>query len=148
MTAPVRPQRGRRSARFVLLGGIAAVLAVALPAVPRDQALLLKLDDAHADVRRIDATWTRAGDHEPIGGVTLRFASPAPRLVRHPLSAPNGEYLLTIDVERAETSRPPQGTLPRDADAPATSASRTHFERRVRLAGEPATVLLDDGVAR
>ncbi len=125
----------RRISRALMLAGLVVVAIVVLPSLPHAQQIVFRLGDDHDDVRRIDATWTRAGEREPLGGVTLRFTPPAPRSVHHDLSVPDGDYVLAIDVEHVETSRAGQGTLP--------GAATAHYVRRVRLHGGETTVALE-----
>lgn len=129
----------RRASRALLLAGVVLVAALVLPSLPRAQQLVFRLGDDHGQVRRIDATWRRAGEREPFGGVTLRFSQAAPRSVRHALKVPDGDYVLAIDVEHAETSRSGRGTLPG-----AATASNEHYVRRVHLDGGETTIALVD----
>lgn len=134
----------RRLSRAILLLGVGAAAAIALPSIPRSQEMVFQLGTDRSDVRRIDASWTRAGEREPFGGVTLRFAGTAPRAVRHSLSVPDGEYVLAIDVERAETSQPPRGTLDPGVAAPDPARlSSTHYVRRIHLQGGETTIALE-----
>lgn len=123
--------------RLVLVGGLALAAVVVAPAIPRDQTLVFRLGDAVQPVRRLEATWTRDGQDEPTGGVTLSFPDHAPRRVRHELHVPNGKYVLAIVVERApETSPRGRATLP------AEHTARVHYVRRVDLEGGETIVPL------
>ena len=131
MSAPTpRPSRLRAVAsRALLLGGAALAVVTIAPALPREQNVVFVVG-RDPPVRKLDVRWTRAGDAEPTGGVTLRFDRGAPRRVRHRFSAPNGEYELEGAVARAAPG------------ANAKPGAETSFARRVRLEGHETVVLL------
>jgi len=110
-------------ALLVLGGGLVAALLA--PAIPEDQTVIFRLRED--DVRSLSATFTRRGDDEPLGGVTLAFDGHAPRDVTHRVALPNGEYVLTIDVGRDE----------------GTSAAQTSMMRQVILQGGVTTVFVE-----
>ncbi len=72
----------------------------------------------------LDASWTREGHGEPLGGVKLTFRERAPRHVRHQFSSPNGDYSLAIRL-RGERGDP-----------------ETTYSRRVTLTGDETVVPL------
>lgn len=118
----------RYGARALLLVGIAVAALELAPAVPREHGLVFELDDPR-QVRRLDATWTDLGASEPRGGVTLRFDRPPPRRIRHAVTLPHGNYVLTIDVERRM----------------AGATRQTTHTRRVSLQGGETTIVLTEG---
>ena len=77
-------------------------------------------------MRRVTLTW-ETPDGEPLGGATLH-PSGASRELSHTLRLPNGEYVLSIEVERAQG---PVGGIDFE----------TH-RSRVELQGEPTTLYL------
>jgi hypothetical protein len=110
--------------RALLLLAAALVAALLAPAIPRDQTVIFRL--AENDVKSLSATFTRHGDDEPLGGVTLAFDGHAPRDVTHRVALPNGEYVLTIDVGRERAS-----------------AAQTTMMRQVILQGGVTTVFVE-----
>jgi hypothetical protein len=111
-----------------VIGAAATAWAIA-PTVPHDQEIRIVFRTlAPRPVRRVTLTWEVPGG-EPLGGVTLH-PSGASRELSHTLRLPNGEYVLNIDVERAQG---PTGA----------TAIETH-RSRVELQGEPTTLYLSD----
>jgi len=115
----------RHAPRALLLLGVGVVAVVLAPAIPEDQTVIFRL--AADDVKSLSATFTRRGDDEPLGGVTLAFDGHAPRDVTHRVALPNGEYVLTIDVGREERS----------------PAAQTSLMRQVILQGGVTTVFVE-----
>lgn len=136
------PRRGynwkRHLPRLVLLGGLALAAVVVAPTIPRDQTLVFRLGEEVQPVRRLEATWTRYGQDEPTGGVTLTFPDHAPRLVRHQLHVPNGQYVLAIVLERAA----PETTSRERANLRGEHTARIRYVRRVDLEGGKTIVPL------
>ncbi len=136
------PRRGynwrQHLPRLVLLGGLAVAAVVVAPTIPRDQTLVFRLGEEVQPVHRLEATWTRYGQEEPTGGVTLTFPDHAPSRVRHQLHVPNGQYVLAIVLERAapETTSRGRANLPREHTA------RIRYVRRVDLEGGETLVPL------
>ena len=126
---PERPQPlwRRLAARAALIGGLALLVAVVFPTVPREQTFVFRVSDA-STVRRLDVSFTREGEQRPESGVTLRYPVAAPATVRHTASLENGRWLLTIGVERELSS----------------GRKETSFERRVTLEGGETVVVLED----
>jgi hypothetical protein len=137
LTEPGSNQRSpgwrQRVPRLLLAAGLLVAAAEFLPSMPREQTLVFRLADAQS-VRRLDAAWTRAGESQPRGGVTLRFPSGANREVERRVSAPNGRYVVSVSVER-QTSAPSGATLGR---------TRKSYVRRVCLAGGETIIALED----
>ncbi len=114
-------QRGRAVVlRVALVGVVAALVGLLVPALPSDQRLVFVVDDPA--VTRLDATWTAHGEADPRGGVSLHFDRPTPRRVRHVANLPNGEYDFVVELGRGP------------------SVPKTTVARRVRLEGEEATI--------
>ncbi len=139
-SAEPRPPRDwrHRAPRLLLLAGLAIAALVVAPAIPRDQTLVFRLDEGLQPVRMLTATWTRYGQEEPTGGVTLRFPDHAPRHVRHKLRVPNGEYVLSIALERGV----PETTSPGRANLGGEHTARIEYVRRVDLEGGETLVVL------
>lgn len=134
-----QPYNWRRHVpRLLLVVGVAIAAAIVAPSLPHDQTLVFRLGEGVQPVRKLSATWTRAGQDEPAGGVTLRFADHAPASVRHKLRLRNGSYLLTIDLERAA----PQTTSPGRATLGGKHTAQIHYLRRVDLEGGETVVVL------
>jgi hypothetical protein len=126
--APTRPWR-RRVARLLLVAGIALAASQLLGRAPSEQNLEFRLGAERASVRRIEATWTPAGEREAAGGVTLRFAEGAPARVRHRVSLPNGRYELAVEVTRQERG---------------SGERQTTTSRQVTLEGGETLISLED----
>lgn len=125
MGADTEPRAGLSwrpiAVRLVLLGGLALAVALVAPELPRDQTVVFRLG---APVSALEASWTRAGQAEPTGGVTLTFPGNSPRRVRHEFSCPNGDYSLEIRVK------------------PRTGGPDALYSRRVTLSGHETVVPL------
>jgi hypothetical protein len=140
-------------ARLVLIGGVAFVVSYVSKSAPHEQSIRVRLDGRA--LTRIQGVVTKWGDDEPTAGFSQDFpaSAPAPRVVRHEFSAPNGTYIVVINcTERvdeepasagggedgARDSAAMNGARDRDGDrAPKASPKliETTFERRVSLAG-------------
>jgi hypothetical protein len=118
----------RFATRAALLLGLGVVASQVLPLVPREQTLVLRVG-AEPRVERVSLTYAREGEHEPLGGATLRPPAASPGSVRHDVSLPNGSYLVTIAVER------------RAADG---GTRETSTERRVTLQGGEVVLPVED----
>lgn len=121
----------RHLPRLVLLAGLAAVAISLAPSIPRHQTLVFHLGEGLRPVRRLEATWTRYNQDTPSGGVRLTFPEGAPASVRHRISVPNGEYVLTIVVERVT----PETTSRGRATLAGKRTIRIRYVRRVDLEG-------------
>ncbi|MDF3069747.1 MAG: hypothetical protein K0R38_5348, partial [Polyangiaceae bacterium] len=84
-------------ARVVLVGGAVFVLTYLGKTAPHDQTVAVRLNGR--DVTRIQGIVTKLGDSEPTAGFSQNFSPsmPAPRVVRHAFSAPNGTYIVVIN---------------------------------------------------
>jgi hypothetical protein len=127
---PRVPAWRRYAARLVLLGGLAAVLAVVSPTIPREQRLVLRVPNGAA-VKSLSVSWSRTGDAGATGGFTLKFPDGAPRSVEHVTSLANGPYDLEVTVER-------------DVDNEGDSGRETKYHRRVRFEGDATIIDLRD----
>ncbi len=121
----------RHLPRLVLLVGLSVVALSMVPALPRDQVLVFRLDEGLGPVRKLDATWTRYGQDEPAGGVRLSFPDGAPSHVRHRIKVPNGEYVLGIVLERDA----PETTSRGRANLAGEHTASMRYVRRVDLEG-------------
>lgn len=133
MTPRERPGWRQRVPRLLLLAGLLIAAMLFLPSLPRRQTLVFRLKDAET-VRRLDATWTRAGESQPRGGLTLNFPNGAEHLVERRVSAPNGHYTLSVRLER-QTRTPSGATL---------GQIHTSYIRRVSLDGGETIIALED----
>ncbi len=120
-------------ARVTLLGGIAAVASYMASHAPHDQTVAFR---PGRDIVNVQGVVTRLGDDEPTAGFSQAFTSdgsrsPAPGVIRHRFSAPNGTYIVVITFkERAAGDLNPIPT-------------ETTFERRVSLVGGEVIVSPD-----
>lgn len=125
-----RPWWRRAALRVALIGGAALALSPLLSKLPREQTLVFRSEDD--GVRRLDVSWMRDGEPEALGGVSLSFPERSRRVVRHQVSLPNGEYLLSIAVERATGGETGESAV---IDPRTSNARETSWVRRVNLEG-------------
>ena len=119
----------RRAASLVLLAGVVFALLSAAHQKRPDTALIFRFDpDLSVGVRRLNASWTPVGDVEPAGGVTLNFSSGPGREVRHVLSVPQGDYVLSLQIGPSELE---------------SRLRETSLVRRVTLAGADVVIPLE-----
>jgi len=119
----------RRAASLVLIAGLALALVTASRHGRQDTALIFRFDpDLSVGVRQLSASWTLVGDVEPAGGVTLNFQNGPGREVRHVLTAPQGDYVIALQIRPSELER----RLP-----------ETSLFRRVTLAGADVVIPLE-----
>jgi hypothetical protein len=141
-----------RFARLLLFGGLAVAVVALLPSVPREQVLLIRLQEREL-VRELRASWSTPAEGESGGGFTLHFSEAAPHTVRHTVSLPNGSYVFDIAVDHAESPRGGQAHTPgRDSvagKAPSRVGSElrqepttTTYVRRVSLDGGETVIRL------
>jgi hypothetical protein len=86
----------RRLARVVLLTGMAAVAFQLIPRVPRETQFEFALGDTHASVVELRVGFEQGG--EELHGVSFGFPDGAPRVVRHTLNLPAGEFVLRCEL--------------------------------------------------
>lgn len=121
-------------ARGLLLAGLLVSLIPLSRHAPKAQFLVLVVPDEFRDSNaRVEVSWTRDGDTEPLGGFTLAFPEGLPASLRREISAPNGTYRLDVALE------------PREGPGKAVHArGRIEIARQVSLDGSPVRVLLED----
>jgi hypothetical protein len=118
------PAWRRLLARALVVGGVALIVALFAPALPREQVFVLRVGPG---ARRIEASFTREGERVPVNTVKLAFPTSAPSRVRHVLSLPNGRYVVRVEVDRGA----------------ADSHKETSYVRRVTLSGGETELPLD-----
>jgi hypothetical protein len=131
---PSRTTRLRRLLSLVLLiGGMGLAVTLLAPAFPRDN--LLIFDGKGSPIRELELSWTSAEDG-PLGAETLGVVRLHPgraeRRLRYVLSAPSGEYDLSIRAVFAAED--------------ATPSTETSVLRRVTLGGNETVVPLRPAV--
>lgn len=136
-------------ARVILVGGVTLVATYFARNAPHEQTIGVRL--GRHEVAHISGVVTRSGDDEPIAGFSQNFseAFPAPRVVRHAFSAPNGNYVVVVRcLERPTAAPEPSGRPPaapgeRMKEQERHNLIETTFERRVSLAGGEVIVSPD-----
>jgi len=119
----------RRAAALVLLAGVALAMVTASRHARHDTALIFRFDpDLSVGVRQLSASWTPVGELEPAGGVTLNFSSGPGREVRHVLSVPQGDYVISLQISPSELEN---------------RMRETSLVRRVTLAGTDVVIPLE-----
>ena len=155
---------GRGSlARRIVTRGVVVVGAVWVGGLitrsfPHDQLLVFPVGSAFPNATRFSASWKQSGDSEPRGGVTLAFTSPPPLQIRQHADLPNGDYLLSIEVEvdsgvagSFQENGPNAQNAQNAPTAPNVGAAaiprgvQTNIERRVTLLGGETIVALAAG---
>ena len=130
----VRARLGAGRARLLLVLGLLVALLPLSRRAPHPQVLVLDVPESFRDrPARVAVVWTRAGDTEPAGGMTLTFQEGAPALIRRELSAPDGTYRLDVALD---ASRP--------SAAPANGAAHVEITRQLSLNGAEVRVLLEN----
>ena len=114
----------------VLIGG------EVMRTLPHDQTLVFPVGSVYPNATRLSASWKQRGDSEPRGGVTLSFSAAPPLQIRQHARLPNGDYIVTIDIEQA----PGAGGLARTHEThretqTSSDGLQTNIERRVSLSG-------------
>ncbi len=105
---------------------MAALVALVLPAVPRDQTVVFELGKNAARISRLDVQWeSDSGEHE--GQLTLNFPGPTPERVVRQFRMRDGAYAFRITA------------LHRDV-----IPNRTELVRQVTLEGNSLTLHLDE----
>jgi hypothetical protein len=130
LTSRLRPAH----ARGLLIAGLLVSLIPLSRKTPKTQVLLLELPARFRETEgRVEVSWTREGDTEPLGGFTLTFPEGAPASLRREISAPDGKYRLDVSLEAV-------------AKSPATSRAPAPVEitRELSLDGARVRVLFED----
>ena len=113
---------------------VGSVIWLLLPALPRDQTVILALGPNSARLARLDVQWeavdSASGGHE--GSITLNFPAPTsdaptPERVVRQLRLVDGDYVFRVSgVRRGEVAR------------------RTEVTRQVTLDGNAVTLRLEE----
>jgi hypothetical protein len=123
-------------ARAILVVGLLLALVPLSQRAPRTQVVVLDVPERFRDGEtRVEVSWTRDGDADPLGGFTMTFPEGAPASLRREISAPDGKYRLDVSLERSK-DRVSRG-------GPAGPA-RVEFTRQLSLNGGEVRVLLED----
>lgn len=101
----------------------AALLWQALPKVPRDQPLLLKLGRNSRKVKTLNVSF-QSESLRTTGGFELHFPQGAPPIISHSLRVLEGRYQFEIQAVKR-------------------TGERTALQRRVTLTGTTATLRLE-----
>jgi len=118
---PGTPGARRRLALIFLALAVFAVVKTIDADLPRDQALVFRLGDGlRGAPLRLTATITRAGEGEARSGFTLTRSGDERSDPRQAFRAPNGDYLVTVDIE----------TVQRGSAPPAEGQDRVPTEKR------------------
>ncbi|HVW30666.1 MAG TPA: hypothetical protein VHC69_35160 [Polyangiaceae bacterium] len=121
-------------ARILLVVGLLLSFLPLSRKTPRQQTVVLDVPERFRDGEaRVDVSWTRNGDTEPLGGFTMTFPEGAPASLRREISAPDGKYRLDVSLERSR-KRGPAGGGPVCVE----------FTRQLSLNGGEVRVLLED----
>jgi hypothetical protein len=145
MMLPGTPALRRRLALLALVAGGLLVLRTADRDLPREQSLVFR---PGAELRgvplRLTATITRAGESEARGGFTITREAADRSELRHTFRAPNGEYVVTVDVVVPPGSESAAGTAPPSAPEEKRETSSVH---RVTLGGGDVVVSIGPRVS-
>jgi hypothetical protein len=133
--------------RAVVALGAVLVGGQLMRSVPREQTLIFPVGSAFPHATRFAASWKQLGDEEPRGSVTLTFADAPPLQIRQQTKLPNGDYIVTIDIQEGDRAgKPASEKAVVGSRAGETSVGReglqTNIERRVSLAGGEALIAL------
>jgi len=136
---PGTPGMRRRLALIFLALAVFALVRTIDADLPRDQALVFRLDEGLRSVPlRLTATITRAGEGEARSGFTLTRMGDERADPRQAFRAPNGDYLVTVDWTKLEPS----------AGEPAPAEKReTSSVHRVTLEGGDIVVSIGPRVS-
>lgn len=131
--ADERARRRRWGAFLVLAVGLVLAATTLGGAAPTEQPLVFRIP-THPDftATTLSAQLTRAGEIEPVTGVSLALPSPQPTEVRHAVRVPNGDYIVSVALT---WDRRPGPSAPEK-----TETTRSH---RVSLTGHETLVVLD-----
>jgi hypothetical protein len=121
-------------ARVLLVVGLLLSLLPLSRRTPREQTVVFELPGPFREcAARVEVSWTRDGDAEPLGGFTMTFPEGAPASLRREISAPDGKYRLDVSLERPKKRGPGRG-----------GPARVEFTRQLSLNGGEVRVLLED----
>jgi hypothetical protein len=100
---------------------------------PQEQTVVFRIPRHLAEVAtRLEANFTPLGDTEPIRGLVLTLNPPGKANLRHTLSLPDGEYIISLELTYSDKSGPS-----------APTKSETSRARRVTLQGQETLVVFD-----
>ena len=124
------PGRRRIAALFLVLGGVLLAVTVAKD-YPREQPVVFRLADKRA--MTLIASFTKVGEAQARSGITL--ALPDRRLsdVSHVIHAPNGDYIVTVELRHKSSQIGTDGT---------DSSEETSVSQRVSLSGSEVVVFV------
>jgi hypothetical protein len=121
-------------ARAILVVGLLLALWPLSHKAPRAQVVVLEVPQRFRDGEtRVEVSWTRSGETEPLGGFTMTFPEGAPASLRREMSAPDGKYRLDVSVERSKNGATAAG-----------GSARVEFTRQLSLNGGEVRVILED----
>ncbi len=113
---------------------------------PQDQVLVFPVGSVFPNATRFSASWKRADDDEPRGGVALAFSSPPPLQIRQHADLPNGDYMVSIEVVAPHARAEEPQENPQNTQLwPGQQGVQTNIERRVTLSGGETVVGLAAG---
>ncbi|MEP7049692.1 MAG: hypothetical protein ABJB12_05035 [Pseudomonadota bacterium] len=112
---------------------------------PHDQVLLFPVGSVFPNAVRFSASWQRAGESEPSGGMTLDFDRPPPLQIRQHASLPNGNYVVTLNILESPQNHDPRAIEAGTPTPVAREGMQTNLERRVTLAGGETLIALAAG---
>jgi hypothetical protein len=121
-------------ARGLLIAGLLVSLVPLSRRTPKTQFIRLALPSRfRGSEGKVEVSWTREGDAEPLGGFTLTFPEGAPASLGREISAPDGKYRLDISLEELGK-----------AILPGRAPARIEIARQLSLNGAEVRVLLED----
>jgi len=143
----------RLAARAVVVLGAVFVGGQLMRALPHEQTLIFPVGSEFPNATHFAASWKQLGDAEPRGGVSLTFTRTPPLQIRQRAKLPDGDYIVSIDIQQARESKKGAPDVPAAPEAPEnalqageTAGSReglqTNIERRVSLSGGEALIAL------
>jgi hypothetical protein len=138
-TPPQQTSRRRRLARLLVVPACAVVAVQLFSAAPKDQEIVFQ--GGHA-IERLEASWSRPGHTEPLGGVVLEPEGSPARVVHH-VSLPNGDYVLNAEAWGHRSNTAGQPILV--ANSTSAQRPRTTYVGRVTLEGGRTIISLREG---
>jgi hypothetical protein len=129
--------RRRTLARALLVIGAVYLGGMIARTLPRDQTLVFRIGAEPSAPRRLRVAWTRVGDSDASGGATLLIRT-RPSEIRQHATLPNGDYVVTIEVDLKEESTRP--------DVNSAIGGETISEHRVTLRGGETIIRLGRAV--
>lgn len=121
------PSRRRIAALFLVLGGV-LLAATVTKDYPRDQPVVFRLADTRAV--SLTASFTKVGEAQARSGFTLTVPDRRLRDVSHVIHAPNGDYIVTVELRRPSSK------------SGSDSSEETSVSQRVSLSGSEVVVFV------